>query len=102
MKSELCKRSIDYKIFKVADQKLAVIEEDQDYSIESLYWEVFGILTPDNSFLSRYCIDLLDQYDLEKISRNQITQKFNELKDACDLDIQKNTLNKIFDEFVRG
>ncbi|WP_180122224.1 AAA family ATPase [Acinetobacter sp. YH12086] len=94
--------NIEYKIFKVVNQNLTVIEEDEDYSIESLYWEVFGILTPDNSFLSRYCVDLLDQYDLGRITHDEISQKFNELKDACDLDIQRNTLNKIFDEFVRG
>ena len=94
--------NIEYKIFKVSNQKLTVIEEDEDYSIESLYWEVFGILTPDNSFLSRYCVDLLDQYDLGRITHVEISQKFDELKDACDLDIQRNTLNKIFDEFVRG
>ena len=91
---------IKYKIFKVIDQKLTVIEEDKDYSIESLYWEVFGILTPDNSFLSRYCIDLLDKYDLKEIDLNEIENKFRELKEASDLEIQRNTLDKIFHEFV--
>lgn len=92
--------TIKYKIFKVIDQKLTVIEEDKDYSIESLYWEVFGILTPDNSFLSRYCIDLLDKYDLKEIDLNEIENKFRELKEASDLEIQRNTLDKIFHEFV--
>lgn len=78
------------------------IKEEEDYSVESLYWEIFGILTPDNSFLSRYCIDLLDKYDLKEITRHQIEQKFQELKEACNLEIQRKTLDKIFDEFVRG
>lgn len=93
--------TIQYRIFQVIDQKLTVIEEDKDYSIESLYWEVFGILTPDNSFLSRYCIDLLDKYDLKKIDYNEIENKFRELKEASDLEIQRQTLDKIFHEFVR-
>ncbi|WP_312326054.1 AAA family ATPase [Acinetobacter sp.] len=94
--------NIKYKIFKVENQKLTEIKEEEDYSVESLYWEIFGILTPDNSFLSRYCIDLLDKYDLKEITRHQIEQKFQELKEACDLEIQRKTLDKIFDEFVRG
>lgn len=94
--------TIKYKIFKIADQSLTVIEEDKDYSIESLYWEVFGILTPDNSFLSRYCIDLLDKYDLKEIDRNEIENKFRELKEASDFEIQRKTLDEIFHEFVRG
>lgn len=57
-------RKIKYNIFKVNDQQLHVVVEDDDYSVESLYWEVFGILTPDNSFLSRHCVDLLDKFDL--------------------------------------
>ncbi len=67
-----------------------------------MYWEVFGILTPDNSFLSKYCVDLLDQYDLKEINRYQIEKKFQELKEACDLESQKNTLATIFNEFVGG
>lgn len=95
-------QKIKYSIFKVAHEQLRMIEEDNDYSIESLYWEVFGILTPDNSFLSRYCVDLLDKYDLKEISYQQIAEEFKELKEACDLDIQKKTLDKIFNEFIRG
>lgn len=93
---------VRYKIFKVSDGEVEKIQEDDDYSIESLYWEVFGLLTPDNSFLSRYCVDLLDKYDLGNISYQQISEKFSALKDACDLEIQRSTLNKIFNEFVRG
>jgi predicted ATP-binding protein involved in virulence len=92
--------NINYKIFKVIDQNLNIIDEDKDNSIESLYWEVFGILTPDNSFLSRYCIDLLDKYDLNTIDRNEIENKFRELKEASDLEIQRRTLDTIFHEFV--
>lgn len=92
--------NVKYKIFKVENQKLTVIDKDEDYSIESLYWEVFGILTPDNSFLSRYCIDLLDKYDLKEINRHEIESKFRELKEASDLNIQKDTLDKIFNKFV--
>lgn len=94
--------NIEYKIFNVKDQNISMVQEDVDYSIESLYWEVFGILTPDNSFLSRYCVDLLDKHDLGEISYIEIEKKFNELKEACDLELQKKTLSNIFDEFVRG
>ena len=48
-------QKIKYNIFKVNDQQLQKVIEDDDYSVESLYWEVFGILTPDNAFLSRHC-----------------------------------------------
>lgn len=95
-------QKVKYHIFKVDHEALRSIQEDEDFSIESLYWEVFGVLTPDNSFLSRYCVDLLDQYDLKEINRHQIEGKFQELKEACDLESQRNTLATIFNEFVGG
>lgn len=89
-----------YKIFNVKNENLTEIQEDEDYSIESLYWEVFGILTPDNSFLSRYCVDLLDRYDLGKISFNQISEEFSKLREACDLELQRKVLTDIENRFV--
>ena len=93
-------RKIKYNIFKVNDQQLHVVVEDDDYSVESLYWEVFGILTPDNSFLSRHCVDLLDKFDLEEISYYKIKEEFNRLKDACDLKLQKQVLEDIENRFL--
>ena len=65
-------QKVKYNIFKVDNEVLYSVVEDEDYSVESLYWEVFGILTPDNSFLSRYCIDLLDKHDLGEIGYIEI------------------------------
>lgn len=91
---------IAYKIFKVENQHLTVIEENEDYSIESLYWEVFGILTPDNSFLSRHCVNLLDQFDRGEISYYKIKQEFSNLKEACDLKLQREVLADIENRFL--
>ena len=91
---------VEYKIFKVKDSELIAVKEDDDYSIESLYWEVFGVLTPDNSFLSRYCVQLLDKFDLKKITYAEIKFEFNRMKEACDLTLQKQVLNDIEKRFV--
>lgn len=76
------------------------IKEDDDYSIEALYWEVFEVLTPDNSFLSRYCIELLDKYDLKELSLIQVQKEFGRLQSACDLEIQKSTLMSIEKQYL--
>ncbi|HEE6601716.1 UNVERIFIED_CONTAM: ATP-binding protein [Acinetobacter baumannii] len=94
--------NINYKIFKVIDGDFERIQEDDDYSIESLYWEIFGLLTPDNSFLSRYCVALLDNYDLKKISFYEIKEEFKKLKEACDLDLQKQVLMDIENRFINN
>ena len=93
-------QNVQYKIFNVKDEELEEIYEDDDYSIESLYWEVFGILTPNNSFLSRFCVDLLDRYDREEISLNEIQSEFESLKEASDLRVQKDTLSQIESEYL--
>lgn len=92
--------NINYEIFKVKNQKIEAIKEDSDYSIESLYWEIFGILTPDNAFLARYCVDLLDEYNLKAISHQEILHEFRILKDACDLELQKQVLVSIENRFI--
>lgn len=81
-------------------EKLQSIQDDEDYSIESLYWEVFGVLTPDNSFLSRYCVQLLDKFDLKKITYAEIKLEFQRMKEACDLTLQRQVLTDIEERFV--
>lgn len=91
---------IDYKIFKVKDQVLKVIEEDEDYSVESLYWEVFGVLTPDNSFLSRHCVKLLDQLQEGKLSYEFVEQEFKRLIESADNISQMEVLEDIKKRFL--
>lgn len=93
-------KNIDYKIFNVKKSELKEIYENDDHSIESLYWEVFGVLTPSNSFLSRYCVELLDKYDKGEISLSMIRFEFEQLKEASDLRIQKETLSQIEEEYL--
>lgn len=92
--------NIEYKIFKVSNQKMTVIEEDEDYSIESLYWEVFSILTPDNSFLSRYCVKLLDQLQENKLSYEFVEQEFIRLIESADNTSQREVLEDIKTRFL--
>lgn len=94
-------QKIKYNIFKVNDQQLQKVIEDDDYSVESLYWEVFGILTPDNAFLSRHCVQLLDKFDLGEISYYEIKDEFVKLKAACDLKLQKEVLVDIENRFFK-
>lgn len=91
---------IEYKIFKVKDQMLNTIQEDEDYSVESLYWEVFGILTPDNSFLSRYCVKLLDQLQENKLSYEFVEQEFSRLIESADNIHQREVLEDIKIRFL--
>ncbi len=95
-------QKVKYNIFKVNNEILHSIEEDEDYSVESLYWEVFGILTPDNSFLSRHCVSLLDKFDLKEITYYEIKSEFNKLKAACDLNLQKEVLQDIENRFLNN
>lgn len=93
-------QKVKYNIFKVEHEKLQSVEDDEDYSIESLYWEVFGILTPNNAFLSRYCVTLLDKYDKHEISLKEVSAEFEKLKEASDFKIQKETLSQIEREYL--
>lgn len=93
-------QKVKYNIFKVEHEKLQSVQDDEDYSIESLYWEVFGVLTPDNSFLSRYCVQLLDKFDLKKITYAEIKLEFQRMKEACDLTLQRQVLTDIEERFV--
>lgn len=95
-------QKVKYNIFKVNNEILHSVEEDEDYSVESLYWEVFGILTPDNSFLSRHCVSLLDKFDLKEITYYEIKAEFNKLKAACDLNLQKEVLQDIENRFLNN
>lgn len=91
---------ISHKVFKVSNQNSTAIEEDDDYSIESLYWEVFGILTPDNSFLSRHCVKLLDQLQEHKLSYKFVEQEFIRLIESADNSSQKEVLKDIKTRFL--
>lgn len=91
---------IDYKIFKVKDLALKVIEQDEDFSVESLYWEVFGVLTPDNSFLSRHCVKLLDQLQEGKLSYEFVEQEFQKLIESADNVSQMEVLEDIRKRFL--
>lgn len=93
-------QKVKYNIFKVDNEVLHSVVEDEDYSVESLYWEAFGVLTPDNSFLSRYCVQLLDKFDLKKITYAEIKLEFQRMKEACDLTLQRQVLTDIEERFV--
>lgn len=93
-------QKLRYKIFNVKNEKINEIQEDEDYSVESLYWDVFEILTPDNSFLSRYCVKLLDEMQEGKKSFNYVENEFKRMIANADNKVQKQVLIDIKEKFL--
>ena len=57
-----------YQIFHLDGQSIREINDENELSLEAIYWNVFGVLTPQSSFLSRQIVTLLN-----KLQNNKIT-----------------------------
>lgn len=91
---------ISYKIFKVKDSEIFPVVEDNDYSIESMYWEVFEILTPQSSFLSRYTVKLVEDYERNKVSFKFVNEEFDKLIKNSITEKQNNLLKIVKNNFL--
>lgn len=87
--------NINYSIYKVSNFIVSKIEEDQDHSIEAIYWDVFGVITGENSFLSRYIVRLLDELDAKKITIDNFLKTIEDLSSAAETPTQIKILNDV-------
>lgn len=92
------KISINHSIFHVENSNIKLIENDDEKSIESIYWNIFGILTPQSSFLSRKITEMLNELTRGKLSIEQVINTINiYIKSSYDKN-QINLLNKLKSE----
>ena len=69
--------SLSYAIFHVKNSNIIVIEDENEKSIEAIYWNIFGILTPQSSFLSRKITELLNKLTLDEIPLERVISELD-------------------------
>ncbi|MEG1151205.1 MAG: AAA family ATPase [Malacoplasma sp.] len=73
---------------------LETINIHDDYSIESIYWEVFEVLTQENSFLSRYIVQLIHKFLDKSISKYSLLEQLQLLKSHSFDKVQKDAIDQ--------
>ncbi len=68
-----------------------------DNNIEQVYYELFGILTPKNRYLSDYCNNILKNFSMGKISYNQAKDVLNSMIHASFDAKQKQFIGSVVD-----
>lgn len=81
---------------------LVKIDLRGDFSIESILWHVYGVLTPQNRALSVYIVGLLDDLDQGKVSKEEVGAVFDKLIAASVCPNQVSTLVAVRDRYVYG
>lgn len=71
------KISLSYTIFHVKNSNIKIIEDENEKSIEAIYWNIFGILTPQSSFLSRKITELLNKLTLDEIPLERVISELD-------------------------
>jgi len=84
------KVSISHSIFHVKNLDIKIIEDESEKSIEAIYWNIFGVLTPQSSFLSRRITDLLNNLTLGEVSLGDVLLELDIYIDAS-YDINQST-----------
>ena len=65
-----------------------------DNDLESLVWNLFGVVTPQSNFLSRYLVNMMNDLDSNVITLDDVQNRLDEFRHACYDDEQR----RIFDE----
>lgn len=76
------KIGVSYSIYHVKHSQIKLIEHEDEKSIEAIYWNIFGVLTPQSSFLSRKITDLLNLFTLGKLSLDHVIHELNVYQEA--------------------
>lgn len=74
--------NLSYSIFHIDSYDVNLIKNKAELSIEAIYWNVFGVLTPQNSFLSRQLNKLLNDLHANKIDLNLFFNRVDKFKKA--------------------
>ncbi|HCA5336448.1 TPA: ATP-binding protein [Acinetobacter baumannii] len=93
---------ISFSIFHVEYNNIKLLEEESEKSIEAIYWNIFGVLTPQSSFLSRKITDLLNKLTLGEISLDEVVSKLNIYIDASYDFNQSSTLKELRNQIIEN
>ena len=66
-----------------------------------MYWEVFEILTPQSSFLSRYTVRLFEVYEKNQITHSEVINELDKLIHNATTDKQYELLEIIKKQFIK-
>lgn len=71
--------------------ELHLVPVGNDLSIESILYHAYNIITPQNSFLSRFLVKLLDDFDFDTDpnKKEKYLAKLNDIKTKCNQHQQK-------------
>ncbi|MGN2670948.1 AAA family ATPase [Aliivibrio fischeri] len=81
-------------IYEVADFKI-IPKGAQNQNIEEKLWSLFDVVTPENDFLSRYLVDVLDSYRSGFTSRGVAISKLHNISKSCIDERQINIINDL-------
>lgn len=84
---------------------LPIQHKKSDNNIEQIYYELFGVLTPKNRYLSEYCNNLLKRYTQDKVSYGVALNALEGLRQASFDEKQTEFLNgviEILEKLGRG
>lgn len=73
---------LTYSIFHMNQNEIHRITNKDELSIEAIYWNVFGVLTPQNSFLSRQLNKLLNELHQKDITIQDFISQAKKFKQA--------------------
>lgn len=98
----IAKRGIeDIKLCNFDDScDLVELEFNDDYAIESILYHAYGIVTTQNSFLSRYTVGNLDKFDLKKVDKKSTIDEFKRIQSMSWCPKQVSLLQAICDQYV--
>ncbi|MGR2919932.1 AAA family ATPase [Acinetobacter sp. 1125_18A] len=87
-------RRIDHAIYEVKNHKLKYIKEDKDKSIESIFWEAFGVITPESSFLARHIVSLIHDVNDRYKTKEAVLSELRSIKKLSFDERQINAINE--------
>lgn len=70
-------------------------------NIEEIYYDYFGVLTPQNRYLSEYCEHLLKSFTLGKTSFNEAKDMLEDMKNASNDILQINFIESIIELLLK-
>lgn len=96
------KVKISFSIFHIENTNIKLLKDESEKSIEAIYWNIFGVLTPQSSFLSRKITDLLNKLTLGEISLEDVVSTLNIYIEASYDFNQSSTLKELRNQIIEN
>lgn len=77
-------------------------KDSSSINIEELLWKYFEIITPENDFLSRYLVRILENYRKKISSKEETLKIIEDVKIACHDEKQKSIINDLISLIQSG